>query len=253
MALKAGRKRTLKKQEGKENLTAPACENFACSRHRLTSMKIAFKINCWKMKGKLKAFEIFENQRKHAVTTLQSRFVDLYRQKQKQWSYACGNVQGPLQIADLPLLSYLRFASERPKHVEWNLFFKLRGWTADMVIDVFQQCQHFCRPLARACTRKTLRDFAHSQGLPLLDRYCFGVVSRRMLPAARKVIQKTTNTLKLGFPKWAKHLRDRTQLVVLKERSWKDALFNMPAVSKYFQLASLENISQEEVQFSPRP
>ena len=51
------------------------------------------------------------------------------------------------------------------------------------------------------------------------------------------------------FPKWAKHVRDRTQLVVLKERSWKDALFNMPAVSKYFQLSSLENISQEEVQF----
>ena len=249
MEAKAGGKRTRKKQVGKENPTAPACENFACNKHRLTSMKIAFRTNCWKMKEKLKAFEVFENQRKHAVTTLQRRFVDLYRQKQKQWSYACGNVQGPLQIADLPLLSYLRFVSEKPKHVAWHLFFKLRGWNADMVIDVFQQCQHFCRPFARACTRKTLRDFARSQGLPLLDRYCFRVVSRQMLPAARKVIQETTSMSKLRFPKWAKHVRDRTQLVVLKERSWKDVLFNMPAVSKYFQLSSLGNISQEEVQF----
>ena len=95
--------------------------------------------------------------------------------------------------------------------------------------------------------------FCSLPGLAFIGQILLPSCLQANAPGCKKGDTENHEHVEARVPKMGKTSEGRTQLVVLKERSWKDALFNMPAVSKYFQLASLENISQEEVQFSPRP
>ena len=49
------------------------------------------------------------------------------------------------------------------------------------------------------------------------------------------------------MPKWAKYVSDRTTVLKDMEPTWRDLLFNMPAVARQFKVGSLNRFSDAEL------